>query len=1037
MATYEYPSEAPTGAVSNCTITRVKDKVLMLTAKWKVPSILTSKTDGAGKRRTTHVDADFVVDLFRPGKKKDPKDVIVNKKAIPVATTTRSINLNNLSGTKNGKAVTLDRRDFFPVTDVCVSGVTVKVVCLNYEGSGPTMKRRASTREPSKATYKFAKPLKPKVSALTQNEDTGHVTCTITAYDDKDGKRERYNTRYQMEVYDGTYSKTSKHYYTLTDSTFTTATKPLTFDAARRTQLNYDKYIMVRVRAMSQGIAGISDGHAVGKNVEKDAWTDWKTLYISYPRTPKITSVDVPDTKATSKVTVRINVNNDRSATKTKKAKKGHPVTGVRLQKLCSSTAKTAAEAVAAGDDWEDVDNQDDGECTALALSVQDLPTARGTYTWVRIKTWNQFENIFYRFSAPFLVPKLHKEPEVGDDTARVLDVTSDDSGTSLAAQVGWNITGTPDTGLELSWSDDKNAWRSTKGPETFELEWSEDWQDDVLPSGYQRSTTIHIPGLTMGTEYFVKARTYREEEGDAKRTYSKYCAIKSGTPTTSPTTVTLLTDTALATGSNIAASWTFDSEAEQKSWSIITGETQTTTTTEIDPVTGDPITREHLWIKDGVNGKQAIVLASGSDPYGSTTVTWERFSKYISGGSIPIAARVSTGGSPVASEAVIVNFSDPPTITLDDIGTVTSQPFTLGVSSNAQCRLTIIMRATSGGVGGADSPSGKPSYQADGDVVWQTVVTPTWTVEDPEAATPTYVASIDTPFESGILPLQQNGIYSVTVKGTDQTSGLESEEVVGEFAVDWARKAPEPVDDPTVIEPFDTTSESGVRTRGAVIHIVAPQTALSTDVFDVYRLTPDGAYLIAQDAVNGMDVTDNYAPFGGSEKGYRIVCRTKDGDENWFDFLYDLPGKDMRIDFGGKYVELPYNLVPSDSYTKDFEARQKLSGDIDGYWNQGTSRTASVSTDLIRINEQDKAALVRELAHYAGPAFVRLPDGCAFQANVDVNSIGGSRRECALAVTITATEVALTEEYMADVPIPENVEPDPDPDEPEDGDEP
>lgn len=1031
--TYEYPTEAPTGAVTSLSIARVKDKVLMLTAKWKVPSSLTSKSGEAGKRRTTHVDADFVVDLFRPGKKKDPKDVVVNKKVKDVSVTTRSINLNGLSGTKNGKTVTLDRRDFFPLTNVYVSGVTAKVTCLNYEGSGNDVKRRASQKV-SKATYKFGKPLKPKVSALTQNEDTGHVTCTITAYDDKDGQHERYDTCYEMEIHDGVYSKNDKRRNRTEKGTFTESSKTLTFDAAHRTQLPYGEYIRVSVRAMSRGIAGISDGHAVNKNVEKDAWTDFKTLYISYPRVPKIRGIDLKDTKATSKVTVRINVNNDT------KKKVGHPVTGVRLQKLCSSTAKTAAEAVAAGSDWEDVDNQDDGQCTALALSVQDLPTARGTRTWVRIKTWNQFENIFYRFSAPMEVEALYVAPEVGDDTARVLDVTSDGNGTSLAAHVGWKITGEPDTGLELSWSDDKNAWKSTKGPEKFELEWTDDWGEDETPvSGYQRVTTIHIPALTMGTEYFVKARTYREEEGDVKRTYSKYCAPKSGTPTTSPTTVTLLTDTALATGSNISASWTFDSGAEQKSWSIITGETYTTNTSEIDPATGTTVTREHLWIKDGVNGKQAIVLVRGSDPYGSTTVAWNRLSKYVSDGSIPIAARVSTGGSPVASEAVIVNFSNPPTVALDDIGTVTSQPFTLGISSSARCRLTIIVRAASGGVGGEDSPSGRPSYQADGDVVWQTAVTPPWTVENPSASTLTYIASIDTPFESGILPLRQNGIYSVTVKGTDITTGLESEEVSGEFTVDWTHKAPQPPEDDTIIEPFDVTDDAGVRTRGAIIHVTAPQAALATDVFDVYRLTPDGAYLIAEDTVDGMDVIDSYAPYGGSEKGYRIVCRTKDGDEEWCDYFYDLRGKDMRIDFGGRYVELPYNLVPSDTYAKDFEARRKLSGDIDGYWNEGASRTSSVSTDLIRIYEQEKAALVRELARYTGPAFVRLPDGCAFMANVDVNSIGGARREYALAVTITATEVALTDEYMAFVPIPEDVQPDPDPDEPEDdeGDEP
>lgn len=1033
--TYEYPTEAPTGAVTSLSISRVKDKVLMLTAKWKVPSILTTKSGEAGKRRTTHVDADFVVDLFRPGKKKDPKDVVVNKKAISVSTTERTINMNNLSGTKNGKTVTLDRRDFFPLTSTYVSSVTAKVTCLNYEGSGSNLKRRASKRV-SKATYKFGKPLKPKVSALTQNEDTGHVTCTITAYDDKDGQRERYNTRYQIEVLDGFYGKSNKNREQKKDGVFTGSSlnvSPSLFaplDAQNRTRIGYDKYIRMRVRAMSQGIAGISDGHAVGKEVEKDAWTDWKTLYISYPDAPKIKKIGIPDTKETSKVTVRIDVN---KSTK-------HPVTGVRLQKLCSSTAKTAAEAIAAGDDWEDVDNQDDGECTALALSVQDLPTARGTHTWVRVKTWNQFENIFYRFSAPKEIKALYKASEVGDDTARVLSVTSDDNGTSLAARIGWKVTGDPDTGLELSWSDDENAWKSTTGPETFELEWTNDWQEGPDTIGnvtYQRVTTIHIPGLTMGTEYHVKARTYREEDGDVRRTYSKYCAPEKGTPVTSPTSVTLLTDTALSTGSDLSASWTFDSDAEQKEWSIITGETYTTTTTEIDPATGDPITRTHLWVKDGVNGKQAVVLASGTDPYGSTTVKWGRLSRYVSNGTIPLAARVSTGGSPVASEAVTVTFSDPPTVELDLDETVTEQPFTFGMSSNAMCRLTIIMRAASGGVGGEDSPSGRPSYQAEGDVVWQTAVTPSWTVENPQATTLTYVASIDTPFESGILPLRQNGIYSVTIKGTDTTTGLESEEVVGEFTVDWAHKAPQPPEDDTMVEPFDVTDAAGVRTRGAVIHVVAPQTALATDVYDVYRLTPDGAYLVAQDAVDGMDVTDDYAPYGGSEKGYRIACRTKDGDEEWCDYLYDLRGKDMRIDFGGRYVELPYNLAPSDTYAKDFEARRKLSGDIDGYWNEGASRTASVSTDLIRIYEQEKAALVRELARYAGPAFVRLPDGCAFTANVDVNSIGGARRESALAVTITASEVALTEEYMAFVPIPEDVQPDPDPDEPEDGDEP
>ena len=65
----------------------------------------------------------------------------------------------------------------------------------------------------------------------------------------------------------------------------------------------------------------------------------------------------------------------------------------------------------------------------------------------------------------------------------------------------------------------------------------------------------------------------------------------------------------------------------------------------------------------------------------------------------------------------------------------------------------------------------------------------------------------------------------------------------------------------------------------------------------------------------------------------------------------------------------------------------------------------------------------MRELARHGGPCFVRTPDGCAYMADVQVGGLSVSCSSAAVSVSIDATEVALTSEYQATLPLPDDPE--------------
>ena len=126
------------------------------------------------------------------------------------------------------------------------------------------------------------------------------------------------------------------------------------------------------------------------------------------------------------------------------------------------------------------------------------------------------------------------------------------------------------------------------------------------------------------------------------------------------------------------------------------------------------------------------------------------------------------------------------------------------------------------------------------------------------------------------------------------------------------------------------------------------------------------------------------------------------------------MEGSNLRFDWGGKSVELPYNIEISDANDKQFEQQVYLDGSQKGSWGSSVVRQTTLSTNLIYLTSAEETELVRDLARYQGAVFVRTPLGQAFCANVEVSEISKNYDSKVVAVSFDCTEIDLTSDYMA-----------------------
>lgn len=924
----------PTGVVASLTTPKRNSGTQTFTGTWKVPTSHTSDSDSA---RATGVDVDWQLELSS-GK----KPWIRRQWGTGKTDDTLRLNSDWEFSDKN----TYNRSSFWPYSDIKLQAISLWVRETNSKGHGDWLH----------LTREISTPYRPEMSEPEMSEaegSRGHVGVDIEWTKDNDGYHDADRCLYRVYVTD---TSVAPEETLVEEGTTRNERFSLSYDASNRMRLTWEQYIMVRFQAIAQGWRGDSS-IAEGR------------LVVAYPNPATIGGVDIATTDETGKVTVFLDTNSTDT----------HPTTGIALEILKDTTATTADEAIASAD-WERSGALDDGECTALAVTVEDVKPSPGNVSWIRIKSWNLNETIFYRYSAPIRLYELETPAKGSSSTMVILSLIPGEDGESAIVHLGWNEDGLDDAdGTQLTWATDSRRWKSTTDPEAYEFEWS-DGAVTVDGVTYRDSATIHIDRLQPGTLYYVRARRYGD--GD-RRTYSAYSDFESVITSETPPGVSLIAPRFIRRGAPLPLAWTHDSESQQTAWRVMSGS-----------------------VEAGVFTPDKVIEA-GSDSLGSTVLSADRVSG-IAGDSdsLAVAVDISTGGVFVESAPQIVRIADAPVLSMTVPTTLTAQPLSLSFGCDVPSSLAVTVLSQ----GARGSYPGGESSQMYGDTVWSDVISPTWT-----AGGSGYTASIALPVG---LDMWDGASYTVIAAATSLDTGLSSEPVQDSFTVGWSHQAPTPSDSITVT-PIDETVD-GFRSRRAEISLAAPTGAASSDVYDVYRVTNDSIQLIAEGVSTDATIVDQFAAYGGEGKAYRVATRTADGDVSWIDYPYEMAGSDLRVDFGAQYIELPWNVEFSDGYSKDFEARSHLGESTpQGYWGDNVSRRASFSTDLIRIDEGGKLETLRDLAKYPGAVFVRTPDGCAFAADVEVSGLERVYNSASTMVALDGVEVAMGDGFMASVPAP------------------
>lgn len=496
------------------------------------------------------------------------------------------------------------------------------------------------------------------------------------------------------------------------------------------------------------------------------------------------------------------------------------------------------------------------------------------------------------------------------------------------------------------------------------ELSWSDDsdaWDSTDKPSSFEvedwngKTATVHVKGLEEGTRYYFRARAY-EPASSPDLVYSDWSAKKTATPYGPTGTVSASVPDVVVRGRALPVSWTHDGTGKQREWKV------------------------------QLDGK---VVASGTGTRTAANIP-AATTRDLTTGEHTVVVSVTAGSDWSKSNACSVNVAVAPTATFSAPSTLTTQPMAITYTGTKGCTVGVVITAQ--GCAADDLHDAQPS----GLVVWSGSF--------PVSGT---MAALTLPSD---VDFRDGASYDVSVTVTNEATGLSTELSTQTVPVAWLHQAVAP----------DATVTVDAEEMSADIVATAPEGASSSDVVDVWRVTPDGTYLIAEGRAFGEMVHDRYAPFceplSDWQCAYRVVTRTTNGDTDFTDAPYELRSDRLRIDWGiGRSVELEYSLSGSDGWAKDFSAITHLDGTQGGSWARGVKRTAKLSGVMVRTATSEQQAMLRELAQWAGPAFVRASNGSAYMANVTVSALAFSSTTFKVTATVSAQELELTDEFKAD----------------------
>ena len=843
-------------------------------------------------------------------------------------------------------------------------------------------------------------PDKPKIADVSLDSATGTWSCSITAAGNASGTnssgawvKERRDTVWWVTRQDtiNTKYKSDAPYIHRQDQqgkdvaykgTTTNAKIDLSHDISELNSLGYSDYIKVVVHAYSRGLRGKSGEQT-------------KTRYFSYPAQPVInqiiTRMDGPADGGGSpsgQIVIALSTNNSTT----------HPVDTVRLEVLKNSQITDPTQAFLANG-WTEVTGAvDDAQCTALADTFANSYPQSGRKVWYRIKATHDH---FIRYSTPVRAVAL----EHGPGEASFLDAIVVDDGanpTGIKLLLGFNDRS---DGTSIEWSERKNAANSNEPPSTADQplvssKETTEARNAAYETTFKYSTVFYLTGLENGVKYYLSARRYELVDGSPSygpRTYWKTRQdIQPVMFASKPTDVIMNVPAYIEeTSTGFEVSWSFGSSVKQSAY-------------ELYYVKANRDEHGAIIFKTDPSGRQVAeavetILKTGNTSAMTVSLTADEAKKAIENNRIVLRVAVSCGGPYAKSSNAVISVIRKPSVAISIAdsapnGIVTAQNPSLSYQVDQTGTVLLVRVISDGNV--TTHPDG--DFDQDSGVV---LYTGAIEVQDTDQH------SIELPQ----MPLEDGGDYTISVVPVHKLSKLRGEEVRVRFSVDWAHQAHEPGDQCYILgDHVGMTAE---------IHTAKPDNydEKPGDVCDIYRVTPDGVYLIAYGLEFGQVVVDRFAPF--SKRAllrYRIVTRTADGDMAWRDVMYNIDGYALRFDWVSsragdnvayRSITLPYNLKFSDSWTKQFEAVRDLSGGKTGWWNPGVDRKATLSTDVVRIGEHSDPELkegIRALAQHAGPVFVRTPNGCAFTANVNVSGFPDDYDSLVSNVSFDAEEIDL-----------------------------
>lgn len=743
----------------------------------------------------------------------------------------------------------------------------------------------------------------------------------------------------------------------------------------------------VNVRAVARGLAGNSQ-------------TVTNTYYISHPNAPRIKAITANRGDLTSAVVVSYDVNADVT----------HPVDTVELQRLKDSDEEFASGAATA-DGWDTGIATADSRSVSMCDALSDaIPSSRGKRTWYRLKATH---GSHYTYSLPFQLPIYDEPLDVATMGCYISSVEEADDGSSLAVEIAWRdfvLPGATDAEIakfalstEVSWGMSPYSWQSNKGADTFEFDWECDGSEKTerlsVINGNRPSVAgepveefthvgvVYIDGLDENSVFYIKARRKWDDGEDSG--FGDYSNIAVASMSGDGNLVLLTAPSVVKRGDGIGLMWTLGVDAKQSQWLVsgVVGPDEDMMDNFVSLAAADPTEKAQAY---AALDNACVGLAQGYDAGGYAVIEPDAFD---GADTVIVKVSVTIGGMTDESAYALISVSDAPVCEVSAPDTVEETPASITVRTSAGN--TAVVSVISRGIAYA-TPSGM-EYQLSGDVVLGGVKA----IEDFELA--------DDGLYEGTISLEgahlvDGATYDVHAYVTDEVTGLSSEVASDSFTVAWEHQASAP----SALIAADNS------TLTAKITVQAPEGAQTTDVCDVYRVTPHGADIIASDIEFGSTVTDRFAPYVSrrekTETVYRIACRTKDGDVAFTDIPYILHASELRMSWGeDSELALPYNLTASESASKLFEAKTMLDGSRVGSWQEGVERNGGFSTDLIRFESAEQRRLVNEVAAYPGPVFVRSGSGIGMEADVQIESVEESYESGAIAVSLAFTQIDLT----------------------------